>query len=282
MDDQLSPPPRGINVFSTQWRDWLFRLYKYVFGKMNKDFYFEVARGAVNGHTSYTIASHADDVGTTLKTIGQYGTSTQYVYPTTASIDYISSNSASDTHTLTIIGLDANYAEVTQTATLTGTTPVALTTPIFRVNFFLNDTATVTVGTVFLWDSPSGNGTEHTAGVPTVASTVKAFINKSTGAISDEHHLSSVFTVPANKDGYIVFGKTTVTDAKSLELTFWVREQGKVFKQVHHIDIRDSNYDYFFKVPAKIASKSDIEVKALIDVGTGETSAHYDIILVDI
>jgi len=29
-DDNLPPPPRSINIFGTQWRDWLFRLYRYV------------------------------------------------------------------------------------------------------------------------------------------------------------------------------------------------------------------------------------------------------------
>ncbi len=37
----------------------------------------------------------------------------------------------------------------------------------------------------------------------------------------------------------------------------------------------------FFKLPGKLVEKSDIEVRATIDVGTGEVSAHYDIIAVD-
>jgi len=281
MDEQLPPPPRGINVFSGQWRDWLFRLYKYVFGNMNKDFFFEVARGAVSGHTAVNIASYSDDVSTTIKTVGQFGSGQQYVYPTAATIDYISSNNASDIYELTIVGLDNDFNQVTQTKTLTGQTPVAIDTPLRRVNFFYNNTATPTVGIVFLWDSPSGNGTEHTAGVPSVNSTVKAHISSSTSNGSDETSLSSVYTVPAGKTGYVVFGKTTVSDNKALELSFWVKQNGNVPRIAHHIELKDNNYDYFFKLPGKVPEKSDIEAKANIDVGTGECAAYYDIILVD-
>ena len=93
--------------------------------------------------------------------------------------------------------------------------------------------------------------------------------------------MSTVFTVPADKTGYIVFGKATVSDAKALELSFWVRKVGKVFLQTHHIDIKDNNYDYFFKLPGRLEEKSDVEVRATVDVGTAEVSAHYDIIAVD-
>jgi hypothetical protein len=282
MSCDLEPPPRGINIFGVQWRDWLFKVYRCIVNATGKDFYFDIAAGRITGHKSYNISGHSDDVSTTIKTIGQYGAGQQYVYPTTASIDYISSDNAADTHEITVVGLDANYVEVSQIVTLNGTTPVALATPIFRVNFLSNEAATATTGIVYLWDSPSGNGTEHTAGVPTTASTVKAIINNSTSSsISDEHHLSSVFTVPANKTAYIVFGKATVTDAKALELSFWVRSFGGVFKIAHHIDIKNNNYDYFFKSPAKITEKSDIEVKSTIDVGTGEVAIHYDIVLVN-
>jgi len=249
----------------------------------DKEFYFEVSSGNIPGHTANNITAYNDDITTAIKTVGAYGAGTIYVWPTAATIDYLSSDSASDTHEITIIGLDSNYEKVVQVITLTGITPVAIDTPIMRVNHFLNDTSTATVGTIFLWDSPSGNGTEHTLGVPDVDSTVKASIdiNIGGGTISDEHHMSTIFTVPANKTAYVVFGKATVSDAKSLELTFWVRKVGKVFLQSHHIDIKDNNYDYFFKLPGRLEEKSDIEVRATVDVGTAEVSAHYDIVAVD-
>lgn len=300
MINKLDPPPSVVELVTStydpgsetnvdkgrqdaQWKLWFNNLYEWVLANMNKDFFFEVSAGNVNGHTPNAVTAHSYDVTTAIKTVGAYGAGTLYVYPTAETIDYLSSDNAGDTHNITIIGLDADYEKVVQIITLTGITPVALDTPIMRVNHFLNDTGTATQGTIFLWDSPSGNGTEHTAGVPNVASTVKAFISivVGGGTISDEHHMSTIFTVPANKTAYVVFGKTTVSDSKALELTFWVRKQGKVFLQTHHIDIKDNNYDYFFKLPGQLLEKSDIEVRATVDVGTAEVSAHYDIIAVD-
>lgn len=247
-----------------------------------RDFFFEVSAGNVPGHTANSVTAHNTDVTSAVKTVGAFGTGTLYVWPTTASIDYISSDNINDTHDITIIGLDINYNRVDQVIPLNGTTPVPIT-PILRINHFLNNTGTPTVGTVFLWDSPSGTGVEHTGGTPNDDGSVKAFINihVAAGTISDEHHMSTVFTVPANKTAYIVFGKTTVSDSKALELSFWAREPGKVFLQTHHIDIVAVNYDYFFKLPGRLLEKSDIEVRASVVSGTAEVSAHYDIVAVD-
>lgn len=247
------------------------------------DFFFDVARNLIPDHTANNISAHSSDVTTTIKTIGAYGAGQLYVYPTSATIDCLSSNSASDTHEITIIGLDSTWDKAVQVETLTGTTPVSITTKLIRVNHFLNNSSSASAGTIFLWDSPSGNCTEHTAGVPTAGSTVKAFIAITIGGgtISDEHHLSTVFTVPAGKDAYIVFGKTTVSDAKALELTFWARKFGGVFLLTHHIDIKNNNYDYFFKLPGHLDEKTDVEVRATVDAGTAEVSAHYDVIAVD-
>ena len=80
----------------------------------------------------------------------------------------------------------------------------------------------------------------------------------------------------------MLFGKTTVSDAKALELTFWGRVEGGVFTQQHNIDVKNNNYDYFFKLPLPIPEKTDIEIRAFVTSGTAEVSAAYDIILQDI
>lgn len=292
MPHDLIPPPSLVDLVKddfqsdSTWKLWLNNLYEIVKENMSKDFFFEVAAGRVNGHTGKYVVGHAEGIGTTLHTVGCVtpGTGVEYVYPSAATIDYVSSDNAADTHDITIDGLDANFEPVAPyTVTLNGTTPVAIATPLRRVNYFYNASGTATTGTVYLWDSPSGNGTEHTAGVPTTATSVKAFIETSIGTHSNEHHMSSVFTIPANKTGYVVFGKTTVADAtsKTMELSFWSRTDGQVLKQVHHIDIINTNYDYFFKLPAAMPEKTDLEVKATVSVGTADVAVHYDIILVD-
>ena len=86
--------------------------------------------------------------------------------------------------------------------------------------------------------------------------------------------------MPDGYDAYVVFGKTTVSDAKALELTFWGGIGQTAMRQSHHIDIKNNNYDYFFKLPQKVVEHTDLEVRATIDSGTGEVSVNYDIVLV--
>lgn len=280
MDDQLEPPPRGINVFSTQWRDWIYRLYRFVLTMGNKDFYFEVSRGSVRNHSSVNVIAHDEAISTTLSTVGNNIGMLQG-YSTTADIDSISSDNAGDTHNITIEGLDVNYEPVAaQTVTLNGQTRVALTTPLFRVNRVYNATGTATLGAIWVYVN-----TAITAGKPNDLTTIRSSIGRVGGAgadVSSERDSNSVFTISNNgMTGYLVFGKTTVSDSKAIELTFWGRPAGGVFSLQHTIEIKDNNYDYFFKLPLKIPSKTDIEVRATVGSGSAIVSAVYDIILVD-
>jgi hypothetical protein len=241
------------------------------------DFMMEVAKGNVAGHTAVYRRGHDSSITTSIYTVGDEGM--LHTYDSTAAIDTITSDNAGDTHDITIEGLDASYAEVTQTVTLTGQTAATLTTPLMRVNCMYNDIATTgtnTAGVVYLWKSGGGS----TAGVPNTAADIRSRIPKVSG-ISAERCMQSVYTIPAGKTGYIVFGKTTVTDAKALELTFWGGIGHTAMAVTHHIDIKDNNYDYFFKLPQAIPAQTDIEVRATVDSGTAEVAAQYDIILVD-
>jgi hypothetical protein len=245
---------------------------------VHSDFFFEVAAGRVPGHSSINKTSHDTSITTTIGTIG-HETGTLHVYSTSEDIDYISSDNAGDTHDITIDGLLIDGTQVYQTATLNGLAPVTLDTPLYRVNCIYNDistTLTATLGTIYLWVSGGGD----TAGVPDVLADVRSSIRK-TGTISLERCVNSVYTVPKGKTGYIVFGKTTVSDAKAMELTFWAGIGQIAMSQVHHVDVKDNNYDYFFKTPARMPAGTDLEVRATVTSGTAQVAAHYDIVLVD-
>jgi len=244
------------------------------------DFYFEVARGVIKGHTPINIIGHDDAIGTTLATIGNEIGSLQ-TYSTAADIDSISSSDAGDTHDITIEGLDINYnAVAAQTVTLNGQNRVAIPISLLRITKIYNATGTETLGAIWVYVD-----TALTAGKPTDLTKIRSSIHRTAGSagpsVSNEIDSNSVYTIPAGKTGYVVFGKMTVSDAKAIELTFWSRSSGGVFFMVHHIDVKNNNYDYFFKLPGKILEKSDIEVRASVDTGTADVSAAYDIILVD-
>jgi len=244
------------------------------------DFFFEAAKGNINGHTPVNIVGHDSAIGTTLATVGN-NISGLHTYSTSADIDSISSNNTDDTHAITIEGLDVDYNPVAaQTVTLNGQNRVAIPIPLFRVQRIYNATSTATAGEIWVYVN-----TAITAGKPVDLTKIRKSIHRTGGSagatVSNEIDTSSSYTIPASKTGYIVFGKMTVSDSKAIELTFWVRSNGGVFIVAHHIDVKNNNYDYFFKLPGKVFEKSDIEVRASIDSGTAEVSVAYDVISVD-
>jgi len=246
----------------------------------NTDFFFEVAKDKIPGHAPINIVGHDAAISTTLATIGN-NLGQLHTYSTLADIDSISSDNAGDIHDIIIVGLDVNYNPVAaQTVTLNGQTRVAIPIALFRVTVIYNATSTATAGMLWVYVN-----TALTAGKPTDLTKIRKSMHRvggSAGAdVSNEISTSSSSTIPAGKTGYIVFGKMSVSDAKALELTFWVRLEGGVFQLVHHMDVKDNNYDYFFKLPGKAFEKSDIEVRASVGAGTADVAVAYDIILVD-
>jgi len=117
-----------------------------VSGSTMSDFYLEVAKGNVAGHSSInkfgTNTNIADGVEEPV-----WSGSGAYTFSTTADITHIVS-SAAETQTIEVQGLDANWAVVTQTKALTGTTGVALDTPLIRVFRMKVNDATTNAGVV--------------------------------------------------------------------------------------------------------------------------------------
>jgi len=239
------------------------------------DFFFEVAQGNIPGHTPVSLVGHDTAIAQALASVGNNLGELQ-TYSTAADIDSISSSSISDTHDIIIEGLDINYQPVAaQTVTLNGQNRVAIPIPLFRVQRIYNATATPTVGEIWVYVD-----TALTTGKPTDLTKIRKSIHL-TSTVSNEISTSSSYTIPAGKTGMIVFGKTTVSDNKAIELTFWARNNGGVFTIAHHIDVKNNNYDYLFKLPAKVFEKTDLEVRATVDAGTAQVSVTYDVVLVD-
>lgn len=113
-------------------------------------------------------------LGTTVETLAALGGEADETYVATNAITSIVSSSASDTETVsieyhTISGSDLTFG--VQTATLTGQTPVTLTTACARVSRIVNTGANDLIGTVSVYE-----GGAVTAGVPDTASEIHAQI----------------------------------------------------------------------------------------------------------
>ena len=273
---KLDPPPSLVELVKDNdeadsiWKQWFNNLQVWVLENMSKDFFFEVAAGNVSGHSSYNAFGRNTNVGSTEEHLWEYGGT--YTYSTTADIAQIASDSASDTVTIDIVGLDTDWNEQTVSVTLTGTTPVTIAPAFIRIFYFHNSGGTNLVGNVSIVTS----GGTFTAGVPDTASTVRGFM-ESDDNMSD----MAMYTIPADKTGYIVFGKTSASSGKDVTVKFIGRAFGGVFMVKHVLDIYSANYDYFFKAPMKMPEKTDLEVRAMSGAAGTKVSAAFDIILVD-
>jgi len=216
-----------------------------------------------------TVWDGADDGGTNAM---------QYTYSATADIDTLSSSSASDTFDVEVQGLDTNWNLVNQTVTLTGQTPVPLSTKLIRVFRLKNVGAADNVGVVYCFAS----GGTVTAGVPQTATDIRAQIG-----VANNQTLMAIYTVPAGKTAYMRSWTASTAGAKqdsqhTIELR--VRPEGQVFQIKHKANIAvtgTSHIQHEFIEPEVYSAKSDIEMRADTDTIQSGVAAGFDIVLID-
>lgn len=166
-----------------------------------------------------------DAVGSNWATVAQFqGSEINETYLTTNGINAVVSSSASDTQNITIEGhtIDGsgNLTFATQTLTLTGQTPVALTTPLARATraFIANSgvfgtTPAPAVGTISVYDDTDG----ATSGVPDTDSAVKLILD---AGFSQSEKAST--TISANDYWFITNFSASVADGtKSANYVFF-------------------------------------------------------------
>lgn len=182
-----------------------------------------------------------------------------------AQIIYCISTSASDTGSLVVSGLDTNYAPLTETVTLTGTSAVATTNAFIRV-FRMYYTSGANVGDI-------------TARVTSGAGTIVAKIYA-----GNAQTLMAIYTIPAGKTGYLYQGAMSAQAGADATGNMFVRYFGEsAFRIGHSFEISGNGGEYFypFAFPVKIPEKSDIDVRAKVRSNNGRYTAAFDLLLVD-
>ena len=159
------------------------------------DFLLEVAKGNILGHTMINKFGENPDIDTATDPEDMWDAGGTYPFSTSADIDQLSSSDDGDTQEITIIGLDENWEEVTQTKTLTGQTPVTLDTPLIRVYRAWNNGTSDFAGDIYL----TTNGAALTLGVPDVASAIRMQVRN-----GNNQSLMCVYTVPAGKTAFVL------------------------------------------------------------------------------
>lgn len=229
------------------------------------------------GDGEVTIWDGADDAG-----LNQM----DYVFSTSTAIDSISSSDAADTQQIKIQGLDDTYELVTQIATLSGQTRVALGTSLRRVFRLKNNNGTDLAGNVYVYENTALSG-----GVPTDTTKIRAIIQN-----GNNQTLMAVYSVPASKTAYMRSWYASTAGASktsSYIIRLWAREYDetagahKAWQLKHITSVADGGTTYIqheYTEPQKFPEKADIymSVEATAAGATAAAfSAGFDIVLAD-
>lgn len=195
------------------------------------------------------------------------GTNPLYTYLSSAEQLKVTSTSGEEVaagtgvRTLTIHGLDDNFAEISETITMTGA--VAATTSlsyrrVFRAYGATCGTAETNVGTITITNN---------------AGTIELLkIN-----IGDGQTLMALWTVPAGKKAFMVSGSVSTSSNKGAVVSFFVRvnDGGTLYPWLikYRAYIFSGNENFEFKIPFPLAPKTDIEIRMTTPGSAGTTSA---------
>ena len=240
-------------------------------------FELQVSRNQITFHNRLFQFGANTNLQTSTQTVWT-GTASNYVYPSAATVIKVSSSDANDTsagtgaRTVYIYGLDANYAEISETVSLNGQTAVNTVNSYLRINDFYVLTAGsggTAAGIIY-----AGVGSV-TAGVPaTIYSIMPNSYNSAAQAL---------WTVPAGYTGYMTSctwaaGNTTVN--LLITGTLLIRPYGGVLTIESTCKFNvGTSFDRHFDTPVPIAEKSDVEMRlgssTAGPAGTGEFHMIY-------
>jgi hypothetical protein len=245
------------------------------FGK-TEDFALQVARGQIPGHSAISIFGYNPDVDTTEESIWPDGGTVPH--PTLASVLKISSSSADDTsagtgaRTVTIVGLDGSYNQVSESITLNGQTAVNTTNSYLYVNGFY--VASTGSGGANAGNINAGTGVV-TAGVPAVLYDIIA-----TGY---NNRTTAHYCVPAGYTGYLTTGVITTGQASgSTSVTAFLKQHGQdgIVRVGAVSTLNNGSVQYDFSYPYIILEKNCVGASAIGSAANNSASAFFNIVLI--
>jgi len=273
-----SPVPENTEDLRRYINDELQRI-RDSFGEIEENMSFnmlDISKGKP-GHTYVNKFGRNSDVDTgTRADIWDGGTPAiggeVYTYSTTADITHLVS-SAADTVDIEVTGLDANWLEVVQTQTLTGTTAVALDTPLIRVYRMKNTTGTAATGVI-------------QCGVGTTTTSFSAANLRAQITLDYEQSLMSIYTVPANKTAYLTnfwadMNRNVTSGAANIDVL--ARSFGGVFRvqtTSASVGAGTSHFQHNYEPYPKYEGRTDIMMRAEASANNTDISAGFDLILV--
>ena len=231
------------------------------------DYHLNVSRGLTKHASSLFKFGYSANVGSTVtETVWDGGTA--YTYPAVSNTVVVTSDGGASDSGLQILvsGLDANYAELEETVTLSalGTANTGNTfSRVFR-SYNAGSTEMNSV-TDYMVLQMSG-------------STVAQFSGE------DEQTLMAVYTVPAGKTLYIkraMVSSGTENGNRFIRASLVARRDGGVFRTAAKFSLKYSSFDGVFEYPLAFPAKTDIEVRAITSSSTAEVAASFEGVLID-
>jgi len=233
-----------------------------------------IAEGEVTGHSAMLKFGRNPDIDTAAEeTVWEGGG----VYPfqsTAQSIEVLSASADDDgdpvgtgARTITLIGLDANYAEQTAVITMNGTSAVAVAGTWLRVH-------RCSVTTAGSGGVNAGLITVRIAGGGTTLLVIGA---------GNGQTLMAVYTVPA---GYTAYMKSYYTSANSTptlpvtDVKLFTRPSTGVINLKHQQANTAGYFTHEFSIPFKISEKTDIYLNVSTNVNNTDVCGGFDLILV--
>lgn len=241
-------------------------------------FELQVARGQIPGHTSLYKFGYNSDVDSLYETVWSQGG--LYSYLASASVITVSSSSAADTstgtgaRTVTVVGLDPDYNQISEVVTLNGQTAVNTVNSYIRLTEATVDTAgsgEQNAGTIY-----GGTGTV-TAGVPQTVYFAMV--------LGDNQTLKALWTVPANHTAYLqtaLYAAATAQSGKFATVELVSRPFGSVFQVRDRFVLNTGSVDQFYNIPLRFNEKTDIEVRCKGNSSTANiaVSAGLDLLYI--
>lgn len=218
----------------------------------SEPFELQIARGQISYHSVRNIFGFATGIGTSFTTPWELAnTNSLPLISTAAQLDIASSDAADTTQVIKVIGLDADYNEISENVSLNGTTTVT-TTNSYKA---INDLITIS-------GNCAGNVTAK------IGATVYAQITAGAGK-----NQAAIFTVPAGHSFYLAridaFSATATGASKFI--TFLNKNtfsDGRVFSVAETTFAQ--RMDIQRVLPFKVPEKTTLEFQAKVNATTAE------------
>lgn len=232
----------------------------------NEEFLLQLARGHISNHSFNHKFGAVPTMST--NTTGTVWDVNDTIYPwsawdTAGTVSVSTVNALDNAKQVTIQGLNADYNFQEETIVVSSSGATASTKSFKRLNrAFMLDGST-NVGDITV-----------TKGGTTVL--------KITAAKGQT--LMAVYTVPANKTGYLLQGVCSIQKGGDATGDMFIRYFGQTsFRVGHSFEVQGEGgpYHYKFSVPIRIPEKSDIDIRAAVRSNNSRVTAAFDLIIID-